>query len=1064
MSDIPGDGAAATPATGSAAERGWIARFVRNRVAGNVLMVLLIVGGLLAVTRLDVVYLPEIDWKQIHVTVPYPGASPAEVEERITKRLEQGLRGVEDVDWIASRATANVGEVTLHVTPGGSSDQVLEDARAAVGQIEAFPPRNAERPEFVMRTATGPGKITLAVSSASTSALYLRRAAEDLREHLLALPAVSDVELQFAPNREVRVEVDEEALDEYGLSVPVIVRKLNAASLDRTAGELSTNTGGVVPRVRERRRTGTELEDVVLLARPGGATVRLGDVATVRDELQDTGAVTEVDGVPTVLVVVGHQSEAVTDIEVVGSVRTMLESYEPPAGVQVSVWHDVLVNTLDGVNSVLYAGIIATALVAVGLALVLDLRLAMWVALGVPISFLGALLLFPTFDLGISAATLFALVLVVGIVVDDAVVVGESIARQRELGLSGADAAVSGARRVFRPVALGIATTMIATLPALFAEGGIGQVLNVMPIVVILTLAMSMAEAFLILPTHLAHGRDWSRWPLSAVQARFRRELDRLRDERALPAIDLAVRNPGWTVLVAAGIAVAALALVAAGVVSIGYQPNRVSDRVLARLTYPAGTPLEVTEAGARKLVAAAERTNDAIDERPVAQTGMVVGYHYTRPSRTSLLGRQFDTNVAGVTLRLTPDAERSLTPEQVARHWRDSVGALAHGGSLIITASPASESYDLTLALLHPDEAALAQAVAELAAALEEVPGVFQVDHSLDRGKRHYELKLTAAGEAAGLDARSLGGQLRARFFGTEVQRNQRGRDEVKVTVGYPGARRGSVADLLDERLDVPAGGQIPLAEAVEIVEAQQPEMLMRVDGLRAAEVRARVDNSVITPAAVTRQLSAEALPELAARHPGLAHRFTGDAGAFIQGLATLAYTAPLALLVMYILIALQFRSFGRPLVILATVPMAFAGAVFLHLILGYHLYFAALIGVVAATGVAVNDTLLLMDRYYAIRAESEQSAAEAVRAAVRERFRPIVLTTFTTFIGLLPVLYIPSEATSRLLLPIVISLIGGLVAASVAILFVVPAILTMAEGAGRRAPDRLATTDASA
>ena len=1063
MSDIPGDASAARAAD-SAAGQGWIARFVRNRVAGNVLMVLLIVGGLLAVARLDVLYLPEIDWKQIHVTVPYPGASPAEVEERITKRLEQGLRGVEDVDWIASRATANFGEVTLHVAPGGSSDRVLEDVRAAVSQIEAFPPRNAERPEFVMRTADTSTKMILAVSSSSASPLYLRRAADDLREHLLALPHVSDVELRFAPDREVRVEVDEEALDEYGLTVSEIGRKLNATSLDRTAGELSTDVGGVVPRVRERRRTGAELEDVVLLARPGGATVRLGDVATVRDELQDTGVVTEVDGIPTVLVALEHHSGAATDIEVVESVLAMLDSYEPPAGVQVSVWRNILINTLDGVNSVLYAGIIATALVAVALALVLDLRLAMWVALGVPTSFLGALLLFPAFDLVISAATLFGLVIVVGIVVDDAVVVGESIARQRELGLVGADAAVSGARRVFRPVALGIATTMIATVPAFFTEGGIGQVLNVLPIVVILTLAMSMAEAFLILPTHLAHGGEWSRWPLSAVQARFRRALDRLRDERTLPAIDLAVRKPGWTVLVGAGIAVAALALVAAGVVEIGYQPNRASDRVLARLTYPAGTPLEVTEAGARKLVATAERLNDAVEERPIAQTGMVVGHYFSRPSRTSLLGGQFDTNTAGITLRLTPDAERSMTPEQVARRWRDSVGTLAHGGSLIISSSPASESYDLTLALLHSDEAVLAQAVAELAATLDRIPGVFQVDHTQGRGKRHYELKLTAAGEAAGLDARSLGGQLRARFFGAEVQRNQRGRDEVKVTVGYPGARRGSVADLLDERLDVPAGGQIPLSEAVEIVEVQQPEMLMRVDGLRAAEVRARVDSTVITPTAVTRQLSTGALPELAARHPGLAHRFTGDTGAFIQGLATLTYTAPLALLVMYILIAWQFKSFGRPLVILATVPMAFAGAVFLHLILGYHIYFAALVGVVAATGVAVNDTLLLMDRYYTIRAHSEQSAAQAVRAAVRERFRPIVLTTVTTFIGLLPILYIPSEATSRILLPTVISLIGGLVAASIAILFLVPAILTMAEGSSRRVPDRLATTDALA
>ena len=1069
MSDIPGDATAEVgPPANAASARGWIARFVRNRVAGNVLMVLLIVGGLLALSRLDVLYLPEVDWKQIHVTVPYPGAGPAEVEERITKRLEQSLRGVDGVAWIASRATANFGEVTLYVASGGSSERVLEDAKAAVSQIESFPPRNAEQPEFVMRTVGAGHQITLAVSSSSTSALYLRRAAEDLREHLLALPAVSDVELQFAPNREVRVEVDEDALDEFGLSISDISRKLNATSLDRTAGELSTNVGGVIPRVRERRRTGADLEHVVLLADPGGATVRLNDVATVRDGLEDTGAVTEVDGIPTVLVVVKNDSEALTVIEVVDSVRTMLESYEPPAGVQVSIWRNALVTILDGVNSILYAGIIATALVAVALALVLDLRLAMWVALGVPTSFLGALLLFPAFDLAISATTLFPMVLVVGIVVDDAVVVGESIARQRELGLAGADAAVAGARRVFRPVALGVATTMIATLPALFTEGSVGQLMNLVPLVVVLTLAMSMAEAFLILPTHLAHGRAWSRFPLSAVQERMRRSLDRLRDKRALPAIELAARHPGRTVLVAAGVTVGALALVATGIVPIGYQPTRASDRVEARLTYPAGTPLAVTEAGARQVVAAAQRANDAMEEtegeRPVAQTGMVLGHHFNSGAPSTLLGHQFETHLAGVTLRLTPDAERDLTPEDVVHYWRRHLGAPDDGGSLIVVTGPVAESYDLTLALRHPDEAVLAQAADELADVLRQIPGVFEVDHTLDRSVRHYDLELTAAGEAAGLDASSLGSQLRARFFGTQVQRDQRGRDEVKVTVAYPESRRDGVAELRGERLDVPSGGQVPLSEAVDMVEANVPEMLMRVDGLRAAEVRARVDTAVTTPAAVTTQLNAGALPALEARYPGLGHQFMGIADAFLHGFETLAYTIPLALLVMYILIALQFRSFGRPLVILATVPTAFAGAVFLHLILGYHMFLASLLGVVAAAGVAMNDTLLLMDRYYAIRAESEQSAAEAVRAAAHERFRPIVLTTVTTFIGLLPMLYIPSEVTSRLLLPIIIGLIGGLAVASVAILFLVPAILTMAESASRRFSARPAATDALA
>lgn len=1030
---------------------GWIALFVRNRVAGNVLMILLVVGGILAASRLDVHYLPDVDPKRIYVTVPYPGASPAEVEERVTGRLEERLRGLDGVGWVASRASAGRGEVTLNLSPWSSTERVLEDARQAVGQLEAFPPRDAERPQLDAGDWAS-AVIVLAVSSRSASPLYLRRAAEDLRESLLALPAVSDVRIRYSPEREVSVEVDEEALREHGLSMAQIRRKLNGASVDGSTGELDTRAGIVVPRVRERRRTGEDLEDIVLRAGAGGGVVRLGDVATVRDELAHQPSVSEMDGIPTLFVAVYDVSEAATNLDVVYAVRQMLESYQPLAGVQVSVWQDVSLVTLDGVNSILYAGIVAAALVAVALALVLDLRTAMWVALGVPVSFLGALLLFPAFDLSINAATLFALVFAVGIVVDDAVVVGESIVRQRELGLAGPDAAVAGSRLVLRPVALGLATTMIATLPALFVHDALGQLLNAMPVVIVLTLGVSMTEAFLILPSHLAHGGAWSRWPLAAIQARFSQALNRLRDRRCLPAIDLAVRYPARTLLVSAVVVLGALALVASGVVPVGYQQVRASDRVSARLTYPAGTPIEVTEAGARRLVAAAERTNEGLADAPIAGVGMLAGHYFSRPSRMTRYGTEFATHFAGVQLRLAPEAERSVTAEEVGRRWHDEVGEVEHGGALAVTASPAAPSYDVTIALMHPDSAVLAQAVDEVADALGRIDGVFQVDHTLDPGKRQYQLELTPTGHAAGLDVRSVAAQIRARFVGVEAQRDQRNRDEVAVKVRYPETRRGSIAELLDERIDVPTGGQIPLSEAVNLVPVREPELLLRIDGVPAAEVQARVDHSVTTAVAVGRQLRNDALPDIQARHPGLAHRQMGDFAAFGESLEVLAYTVPMVLFAMYLLIAVQCRSFGQPLVILATVPLAAAGAVFLHLILGYQMIFASLLGIVAVVGVAINDTLLLMDRYNAIRAESGVSAAEAVRSAVRLRFRPIVLTTATTFVGLLPVLYVPSEVTTRLLLPIILSLIGGLAAASAGILFVVPAILMLAERAGLR------------
>ena len=1029
-----------------------VAAFVRRRVAGSLLMLLALGGGLLVASGIDVEIIPDLDARSVVVTVPYPGSSPTEVEESITRRIEERVIGLAGVRRVVSEASSDVGTVTLSVGAFADTEQVLEEVRTAIERIERFPPPDAERPEIGVPLVHVPA-FTVALSSSELSADALRVAAEQLREDILALPSVSSVSLDWSPEREIVIEVDEEALREHGLTIAEVARKVRRSSVDLTSGRLLTGAGGLVVRVHDRRVRAEEFEDVVLLSSPGGALVTVGDVAEVAEGFGDAVGDTELDGVPAVFVTALAVQNGDSEVEIAQDVVAMLADYTPPPGADVTVWQDSSRRASARLNLVTGTGALGLVLVFLVLALVFDFRMATWVAVGLPVSFLGAMLLFPAFDLTLNIATVFAMIMMIGIVVDDAVVVGESVSTERERGLVGADAAVAGAQRVFWPVTVGVTTTLLALTPLLFTYGVLGQFLNVFPIIAILVLGVSLVEAFLILPSHLAHGGNWSRWPMSAVQARVRQAIEQLRDRAAVPAVAMATRRPVAAVLVAVALVVVSGALLVGGVVRFGNLAALGTGKVDAAVAYPVGTPLEVTRVGADQLEEAARRTNQQFGGSPIMSVATVVGHHPPRSIYTAAGGHA--THLAAVTLQLREESERSVSVDEVVRAWRQNAGEIIGADRLTFsTADRVGTDYDLSLVLVHPDRDILGRATADMVATIKALPGVLDVFDSLTPGRRHFDLHLTPAGQAAGLTAGELATQLRARFFGTEVQRIQRGRDEVKVMVRYPGDQRQSFAELADERIELPVGGDIPLGVAARVVETRELETLMRIDGVRAAEVGSFVDSAVATSRELRTHVEESLLPELQARYPGLDLGWS-RAGLVddADSLGPLAYTLPVALLVIYMIIAVQFRSYAQPLIVLTAMPLAAAGAVLAHLLLGYDMNLVSVFGVVAVLGVVVNDTLLLMDRYNSLRAGSALPAIAAISGAVRERFRPIFLTTVTTVGGLLPVLYLKSEATVTSYVPMVVSIIGGLVVGSAGILFVVPAILLLGEGVRERA-----------
>ena len=1019
--------------------------FANNRVAANVLMLLLLGGGLLATNNLTFERLPAYDPRSVTVTVPYPGAAPNVVEEDITRRIEESVSGVVGVRRVLSTAGEGVGVVTVELETFADADEVQDAVRTAVERIENFPPLNADEPE-VRRAEAIRNVVTLSVASASANEHDLRLDAEALRDALLALPSVAFVSLSGARDREIQIEVSEEALRRHGLTIGGVANLLRQSSFNVTGGQLRTDAGDVLISTFAKRSRAQEFEDIVLVAQPNGAVVRLRDVATVREGFVEEGLVNEVDGRPTIFVRVDAQSGQSLQ-EIARDVRQFIANYAAPPGTSVSLWHDETTFIVDRISTVTANGVIGVVLVFLVLLLIFDLRIALWIAMGIPISFLGSLVFFDATGMSVNVLTMFAFFVVTGIVVDDAVVVGESIARQRELGLSGAAASIAGVRAVAGPVTAGALTTAVMFFALYPLDDAWGQLVAVMPVVIGLVLAVSLIEAFCILPGHLAATAPWSRSPLAELQTTMRVKLDEFVHGKLVRAIALAVRFPYITVLaVVASVAVAA-GLVATNIVGyVGFPSNFAADRYQAVLTMPPGTRFEATEAAARHVAEAARVANEAAGGTAVQSIALLVGWHrpfeYYEGKNESPSG----DHLATVEVKFNPPPLRTVFAEDFEHLWRRALGEVP-GAETVSLQAPANLSPPIVSYLLsHDDEQVLAKAVAEMEAAASAVEAIYDVQNSARPGKRRYDVQLTDAGVAAGLTASSVANQLRNAFFGTEVQRIQRGREEIRVMVRYPPERRRSLGDLLDERIALP-GGDAPLATVAKIAETQDYASLLRIDGRRAVTVTAWFDPEQGRPPQINAELRAKALPTLHNRYPELRvqeHGATRDASAM---LSTLAWSFTLALIVVYGLLAAQLRSFGLPLLALAGVPMAAVGAVAGHLVLGYELTNMSLFGIVAVAGVAVNDTLILLDRYNRIRAEdTDMPAIAAIAAAARHRARAIVLTTITTVVGLMPMLYDKSELI-EFLVPMVISLGAGLVFSSLGVLFLVPAVVIIGE-----------------
>ena len=1028
--------------------KGVIAYFAENRVAANLIMVFLIVGGLVAATQISIKLYPPLDLRTITVTIPSPGASPREVEQDINQRVEQSLIGIDGVDRVISSATQGVGNVLIELKTFADSETLLAEIKSAIDSIKYFPPIGAEQ-ATVQVEKLNLEVLTIAVSSNSASENELRSIAEGIQSDLLRFPNISHVSLQGVRDREITIELNEEQLRRYSLSFGEITRIIRKESLNLSYGELTSSSGDIVLHSISKRLTGEQFENIPLLTRRTGSIIYLGDVATVRDGFTDREVRSTLNGEPAAFVRI-NADERQSIKQIAEAVRAWISQQTFPSDISVNIWNDPAKLAIERIQRLISIGLIGLVLVFLSIVLLFDLRIAFWISLGIPLSFLGALLFFGASNLTINIGTIFALFLFIGIVVDDAVVVGENIAAERNRGKNALDAAISGARSMFGPITIGVVTTIIAFTPLYFVTEVRWQSLNVIPVVAVFVLITSLIESFLILPAHLSKDKPWSLSPLREVQNFASHKLQDLQKNIIVPIVSWSVRHTVLTPLICGLVFVASIMLLNTGAVRtiINDESRNVSDNIQVEIRYPVGTSFAATSAAAERIAQAARTTDEQFEGESVRSISVIVGAPALALHESDRSRKVDSGHIASVRVHLNDRTLRKVGVFEFERAWRLNIGDSSEFEKLDFQSSRLRAPPGVAYALMHHDRTELQAAVKDLRSIMESESAIYGIADNMNLGKLHYHFDLTPEGSISGLNPAIIGEQLRSNFHGQEVQRVQRGHEEIQVVVRYPRERRQGVEALATERIQQRNANEIPLSYIAEITESRELASLDRINGEPVGFISGYTDTAVTTPIQMRRKITKLHLPKLLEKYPDLKVEVDGGGRSQLEMLKTLGILVPLVLLAMYVLIAAFLRSYWKPLVIIFGVPTAFSGAVVSHWILGWDFTTMSIFGIIAVSGVIVNDALVILDHYNRLRRESPDLPAIAVASrAMQNRFRAVFLTSLTTVLGLLPLLFERSEELLGLI-PFVVSMLGGLVFAGMFTLFIVPTLVMLVEG----------------
>ncbi|MEY3173145.1 MAG: Multidrug transporter MdtC [Planctomycetota bacterium] len=1017
---------------------------IRNTPAVNTLVLAVLVVGTLSAFMLRREVFPQFELEIVLVQVPYPGASPDEVESGICQKIEEAVRSVDGISKVTSIASEGSGSIVIEVRSDVPSVQkVLNEIQSQIDRIPSLPDL-AEEPEVQQITLRNKA-ISVGVvqqdSAAPDAELKLRELTEQVRDDLLLIPEISQAEINGERKYQIDVEIPERRLREYGLTLTDVSRRIRQRNLELPGGTIRDEGETYLLRGRDKRVLGAEIAAIPLITQPGGVVLTVGDLGVVRDEFVDTTSISRINGRPGLAIDVSAASREDL-LAMADAVRKYVREKSLPPGYSFAVWGDTSVEVRDRLNLLLRNGMQGLILVFVILALFLDLKLAFWVALGIPISLLGACAVLLQFDQTLNMLSLFSFLIALGIVVDDAIVIGENVYSHRAMGKTPLQAAIDGTIEVVPSVFSSVATTIFAFVPMFFVTGVMGKFFAVIPLAVITILAISLTEACFALPCHLAHDSGRPSPFTIGLNRGTNFVLDTFIRIVYQPIIRFSAGNPAITVSIAVAFLLLSAALVTSGTVPSVFFPKLDAPEVMATVIFPDGTPSRITDAATARIEQAIldiNRRHSTPDKPLIVVTHRMVGMvRENAPGG----GQVTEGSHAGsVYAELVDAGLRDATSEQIIQEWRAAVGAVPGVEKLTFGSQargPGGKPIEFKLLASNQEMQQLEQAVEETKVKLAGYTGVFDVSDDSTPGKWELQLTEKQRAQPLGIPLETIARTVRAAYYGEEVMRLQRGRHEVKLMVRYPQADRRAIGRFEDIRVDGGDGVQRPITELADVKVTRGYSEINRIDQKRSITISSDLDESRGNAKTIVADLRADFIPTLLKKYPAVRVRWEGQQEQDEESMQSLGIGLFIALIAIYVLLTMEFTSYGQPLVVMAIIPFGIVGAVLGHWVMDLPLTLFSTLGLVALTGIIVNDSIVLVD-FLNSAVRSGTPLEQAVLQAGARRFRPVMLTSLTTIAGLAPILA-ETSFQAQLVIPMAASLCFGLMTSTVLVLVLVP------------------------
>jgi multidrug efflux pump subunit AcrB len=1010
--------------------------FARNSVAANLLMLILLAGGLFSAFTIKKEAQPKIETNLITVTMPFLGASPEDVEEGILLKVEEAIQDIEGIKEIVSTARRGSGTVQVEVLPEYDVLVVMDEVKNRVDAIPTFP-ENTEKP--VISRTTFEQQVVIVSVYGDVSERTLKEFAKQVRNEIVTLPGVTRASILGSRPYEISIEVSEHTLQEYDLTLNEVASAIRRGSLDLPAGTIRSDSGDIQVRTKGQAYVGRDFEDIVVRSNPDGTRVLLKNIADINDAFADVGRFSEFNSKPAIsirVLSVGTQSE----LDISAAVHDWVEQQKAtlPEGISVAAWADITYYLQGRLDMMMKNLVFGAVLVFLSLALFLRLKLAFWVMVGLPVAFLGTFFLMPTLDVSVNLVSLFGFILVLGIVVDDAIVIGESAYTNMRAKGHSVDNIIEGVHKVAVPATFGVLTTIAAFLPILMVTGVSGKFFAAIGWVVMLCLVFSIVESKLILPAHLAHMKvKHYEADTHNIFVRFQRVfsegLHHFVNDYYVLFLDRALKRRYLTLSLFISLLILSIGLLAGGILRFVFFPDITADFLQVDLEMNEGTPSHQTHEALRRVQDGLWKVDAEVSAEHGKESGAVV---------SSLLSFAQSETSGQTIAELVKDEASVMSGSEVLRRWRENVDEIPGVKQLGFRgATGPGGGPSISIQLIGANIEMVARASRELERRIRQYEGVYDIRNSYEGGRPEIKLNIKPEAEALGLTLQDLASQVRAGFYGAEVQRVQRGQDEVKVMVRFPRDERDSVGYLDNMRIRTPGGGRVPFHAVAEVEMTDSPMFIRRFDRERAVRVSAEVDKEKFEPEKILSDIKQNELPEVLAQFPGVRSRLSGASQQAQEVQTDLVKGALLALFLIYALMAIPLKSYAQPLIIMSVIPFGTIGAMVGHWILDIPVSMTSFFGIIALSGVVVNDSLILVDFVNKER-KIGVPLAQAVKDGARVRFRPILLTSLTTFLGLVPITLFEKSLQAQLVIPMAASLAFGIVFATVITLVLIPVL----------------------